>query len=315
MRSLITGISGFLGSHLAELLVTEGQTVLGTFHRTASNLSCFGDKVTLLPCDIVDRERVDAVIKEARPDVIFHLAAQSLPGPSWQEPETTLQVNIFGTLYLLEAIRKAGIDPTIVVACSSAEYSSNTIEKTPLKESEELHPNSPYAVSKVTVDLLSRLYWQVHGLRVIRVRPFLVIGPRKTRDVCSDFARGIVAVEQGNQQVLKVGNLEAVRDFLDVQDAVRAFWLLAQKAQPGEVYNLCSGVGHQVGEVLEVLLTMAKRPARVEKDASRMRPADDPVLIGDNSRLRALGWEPRTPFRQTLENILDYWRQERSADF
>jgi GDP-4-dehydro-6-deoxy-D-mannose reductase len=123
-----------------------------------------------------------------------------------------------------------------------------------------------------------------------------------------------VAVERSKQRALKVGNLEAVRDFLDVQDAVRAFLLLTQKTQPGEVYNLCSGVGHQVGEVLDILLAMTKRPIPVEKDPSRMRPADDPVLIGDNSRLRALGWEPRIPLRQTLESLLDYWRQEGSAD-
>lgn len=309
-RSLITGIGGFLGSHLAEFLLARGIAVAGTVHKNDRSIRHLKDKLALLSCDILDAKQVEDVVRKAQPEVVFHLAAKSLPVLSWQDPEATFRVNVFGTLHLLEAVRNAGIDPVIVVACSSAEYGFGASDATPIKEERPLHPASPYGVSKVAVDLLAHLYWRTYGMRIVRVRPFFVTGPRKVGDVCSDFAQGIVAVEHGKQQVLKVGNLEAVRDFLDVQDSVRALWLVAQKAHPGEVYNICSGVGYKVGEVLQMLLAMARSPIRVEHDPARLRPADEPTVIGDNSKLRALDWEPQIPLRQTLEQMLNSWRSE-----
>jgi GDP-4-dehydro-6-deoxy-D-mannose reductase len=160
------------------------------------------------------------------------------------------------------------------------------------------------------VDLLSRVYWQAYGMKVVRARLFFVIGPRKVGDVCSDFARGVVAVENGRSDCLRVGNLAAIRDFVDVQDAVRGLWLLAEKGLPGEVYNICSGVGHRVQEVLDILISMAARPMLVERDPHRMRPSEEPVVVGDNSKLRALGWEPKIPLPETLAAILNFWRSQ-----
>ena len=308
VRCLITGIGGFLGSHLAEFLASQGRPVFGTVHRSSHGLEPVAERVTLLPCDILDRLQVEAAVLKARPQLVFHLAAQSLPALSWKDPETTFKVNVFGTRYLLEAVRRAGLDTTIVVACSSAEYGFSAEEETPIKETTELRPASPYGVSKAAADLLAHLYWRAYGMKVIRVRPFFVIGPRKEGDVCSDFARGIVAVERKEQPSLKVGNLAAVRDFLDVRDAVPALWLLAQKGTPGEVYNLCSGVGHPIQEILDILLSLAKAPVPVEPDPDRLRPADEPALIGDNSRLRALGWRAEHTLPATLAAILGYWR-------
>ena len=168
-------------------------------------------------------------------------------------------------------------------------------------------------MSKVAVDLLAHLYWRAYGLRTVRVRPFFVIGPRKTGDVCSDFARGVVAVEKGERASLKVGNVDAVRDFLYVDDAVAGCQLLAEKATAGEVYNLCRDAGHRVGDLLEVLRGLAGRPIVVESDVTRLRPLDEPVVIGDNARLRALGWEPQVPISEALGHILDYWRQAAPA--
>lgn len=310
MHVLITGVGGFLGSHLAEFLLAEAISVYGTVHKDARNVEYLKDKLTLLPCDILDRQQVEAAIAEAQPEVVYHLAAQSLPVLSWRHPEATLRVNVLGTLSLLEAVRKAGIDPTMVVACSSAEYGFSASDKIPIKEEEALHAASPYGISKVAVDLLCHLYWRAYGIRMVRVRPFFVIGPRKAGDVCSEFAQGIVAVERGHHEDLKVGTLEPVRDFLDVQDAVRALWLLAQKGSPGEVYNLCTGRGYKVRGILELLVAMAEKPIPIRQDPQALRPVDEPVIIGDNSKLRALGWEPQIPFEKTLADILHYWREK-----
>jgi GDP-4-dehydro-6-deoxy-D-mannose reductase len=307
-RCLITGAEGFLGCHLAEFLVAKGLTVCGTVQGDTRNLDHIKDKLALLPCDIVDRQRVKEVALETKPDVVFHLAAQSLPVLSWQDPETTFRVNVMGTLHLLEAIRRAGLDSVVVVAGSSAEYGISGQDEMPIKESRELQPTSPYGVSKVAVDLLSRFYRQTYGMKVIRARPFFVIGPRKASDVCSDFARGIVEVEKGRSDRLRVGNLEAVRDLIDVRDAVRALWLLADKATPGEVYNVCSGVGHRVREVLDLLITLSGNESRYRVVPDKMRPYDAAVCIGDNLKLKALGWEPQIPLERTLADVLDYWR-------
>jgi len=307
---LITGAGGFLGSHLAELLVSRGLSVFGTVRRTDRDLERVDGTITLLPCDIRDRALVEAAVLKARPTLVFHLAAQSLPMLSWKDPESTFGVNVLGTQHLLEAVRKASPDSTVIVVCSSAEYGLGAPEEIPIQETKELRPASPYGVSKVATDLLALLYWRTYGMKVVRVRPFPVIGSRKVGDVCSDFAQGIVAVERGAQPSLKVGNLAAVRDFLDVSDAVQALWLLAQKGTPGEVYNLCSGVGHPVQEVLDILLSLARVPVPVEADPDRLRPADEPELIGDNSKLQALGWRAERALPSALTDILAYWRRQ-----
>lgn len=304
---LITGIGGFLGSHLGEYLLDQGCDVIGILHRDSSNIDPIRDQVSPLRCDIQDRACVEGILREARPDVVFHLAARSLPSPSWDEPEATFQVNVLGTLNLLEAVRKAGLDAVVVVAGSSSEYAP-ALDQAPIREDHALMPDSPYGASKAASSLLALLYHRAHRMRVIVVRPFFVIGPRKVGDVCSDFARQVVAVERGSQPSLQVGNLEAVRDFLDVADAVRALWLLAGKGEPGGVYNVCSGTGTKVGSVLEMILAMASRPIPVAQDASRFRLVDKPFVVGDNSRLRALGWAPRVAMEQSLVAILDYWR-------
>ena len=312
-RCLISGAGGFLGSHLAEFLVAKEFAVYGTVHKDKHNLDHIEGKIALLPCDMMNRQQVEAAILKAEPEVVYHLAAQSLPALSWKDPEATFRVNVFGTLNLLESVRNAALDPVIVVACSSAEYGFST-SGGPVNEEDPLRPASPYGVSKAAADLLSHLYCCTYGMKIIRVRPFLVIGPRKTGDACSDFARGIVAVERGEQPSLKVGNLAAMRDFIDVQDAVRALWILAEKGAPSDVYNVCSGVGVKVQEVLNTLVSLADRPIPVEQDPSRMRLLDEPVIVGDNSRLRGLGWEPQMRIDKTLANLLEYWREATSAE-
>ncbi len=310
MRCLITGCEGFIGSYLAEFLTAEGFSVYGMVYGDTGDIDHLKGSVTLLEADLRDRDQVERAIDEARPDIVFHLAAQSFVTVSWEDPEQTLSTNVLGSFYLLEAIKNAGLDPAVLVVGSSSIYGPCKAEDMPLSEDRELRPSSMYAVSKVAEDMLGHFYWQVYGMRVIRVRPFNMTGPRKREDACSDFSKGIVEIEKGLRDALEVGNLETVRDFTDGRDAVAALWFLAQKGEPGAIYNLCSGNGSRMDEVLSKLMELAGQQVPFRIVPERMRPYDDPVYVGDNSRLRALGWEQRIPFEQTLSDMLAYWRDK-----
>jgi GDP-4-dehydro-6-deoxy-D-mannose reductase len=308
MRCLITGCEGFIGSHLADLLVAKGLEIHGMAYDDVANIEHLKGRIAILEGDLKDSGRVQAIISQARPDIVFHLAAQSFVSVSWEDPEETLRTNVLGTFHLLDGLRSAGLEPTIVVVGSSSVHGPCAETEMPLKEGHEFRPTSMYAVSKVAEDMLGHFYWKVYGMRVIRVRPFNMTGPRKTGDACSDFAKGIVEIERGLREILEVGNLETVRDFTDGRDAVRAAWILAEKGVPGEVYNLCSGRSYRMREVLEQLIALAGIDVRYRVVPERMRPYDDPIYVGDDSRLRALGWDPLISFEQTLRDMLDYWR-------
>jgi GDP-4-dehydro-6-deoxy-D-mannose reductase len=308
-RCLVTGCDGFVGAYLASLLLEKGQTVYGTVHQHAEKLDNLQDRITILKCDISDRKRVEDVVSEVKPDCVFHLAAQSLIRPSWQDPEKTIETNILGTLYLLDSVRKANIDPLIEVACSSAEYGFTGEGKILIKEDEQFKPSSPYGVSKVGQDVLAYLYWRTYSIKVIRVRPFYITGPGKISDACSDFARGIVEVEKGQIDTLNTGKLESVRDIVDVRDCVKAMWLLMEHGVPGEAYNICSGRGYKMRDILDMLLSMSPKKINVTQSPEKMRPSDDSILIGDNSKLCRLGWKPQIPIERTLSDILDYWKK------
>ncbi len=309
-RCLITGCGGFIGSHLAERLLAEGWSVYGTARRGRRNLEHLRDRLEVRECDILDNARLEALVAEARPDVVFHLAAQSAVPASWREPELTFRVNVFGTLCLLEALRRAAPGATTVAVTSSAIYGLTHDHELPIKESREPRPSSPYGVSKTAADMLARLYGQAYGLPVVRARPFFVTGPRKLGDVCSDFCRGAAEIEIGRRQSLEVGNLAAVRDFVDVRDAAEALHLLAGQGRPGEAYNICSGTGTRVSSLLSMVIDAARAPIPVHRDRERYRALDDPITVGDRSRLSALGWEPRRPIEQTVVDTLEFWRQQ-----
>lgn len=286
----------------------RGHAAFGTNHRDRRSVEHLAAEVSVLPCDMQDREQVNAAVATARPDRIFHLAAQSLPSASWNDAETTITVNLLGTLHLLEAVRTAGLSPTIVLAGSSAEYGPAAADEPSINEARAPQPDTPYGVSKMAATLLAQVYARRYGMKIVCVRPFFVIGPRKIGDVCSDFARGIVAIERGESGALKVGDLRPVRDFVDVRDAVEALWLLSERGASGEVYNLSSGRGHAVGEVMETLIALSERSIPVEQDASRIRAIDAPAMVGDSAKLQALGWTPHLTLRESLIDILDYWR-------
>jgi GDP-4-dehydro-6-deoxy-D-mannose reductase len=307
MRCLVTGAAGFIGSHLVEFLVAEGHEVTATGRARTAALDEAGAGFAFTRADLCDREAIGEVLDRARPEVVFHLAAQSYPNVSWKEPARTFEVNVLGTIGLFRAILERELGPVVVMPGSSSEYGP-TPDGRPIGEDDPLVPSSPYAVSKLAQDQLGRLYHAYHGLHVVRCRPFFLIGPRKEGDAASDFARGVVAIEQGRADDLPVGNLDVVRDLLDVRDGALALWTLARRGRPGEVYNICSGAGCSLRDVLDVYKGLARAEVRERVDPARIRPIDEMVKVGDPARLMALGWSPRRPIHRTLEDILDYWR-------
>jgi GDP-4-dehydro-6-deoxy-D-mannose reductase len=260
-------------------------------------------------CDVTDRHTVTGVVRSVNPDYVFHLAAQAQISASWDDPEGTYRTNVLGTLFLLEALREAQPRAVVQIAGSSAEYGARTPDELPISEECEPHPQSPYAASKTAAVHLGRLYSARYEMRVHCIRPFQFIGPGKYPDACSHFARSIVEIERRQCDELRVGNLEIVRDMLDVHDGVRAMWLIAQTGRVGETYNISAGVGYRIRDVLEKLMTLAGSEARIREDPSRFRPVDEPAIVGDNRKLRALGWRQEIPLEDTLAKILDYWRR------
>lgn len=312
MRVLITGMTGFIGSHLAEFLLKKDLEVAGTVWDTSelSNVEAFKDKVTILNCDIRDNERVREVIEEVQPDRIFHLAAQSYPTVSWDEPIRTLETNVMGTTHVFEAIRKSNCDPIVLVACSSAEYGFVSESEVPVSEDHILLPLHPYGVSKVGQDLLAYQYHKNFGIKTIRARIFNTTGPRKTNDVCSDFTSRIVNIEKGNTKDMLVGNLETKRDISDVEDVINALWLLCEKGEMGDVYNVCSSKALRIKDILNISKDLSNVDIDVQIDPKRLRPSDEPIIMGDNTKIKErCGWMPKVTMEETLGRMLDYWRE------
>lgn len=315
MKALITGVTGFVGSHLVEFILKEYPQVevfgIQRWRSRTENIEHVFEKITMEECDIRDLTSVTRIIDRTTPDLIFHLAAQSYVPTSWQAPAETLSTNIIGNVNIFEAVRQVGLNPKIHVAGSSEEYGLVYPEELPIKETNLFRPLSPYAVSKVGQDLLGYQYYMSYKLNIIRTRGFNHTGPRRgSVFVSSNFSKQIAEIEKGlRAPKIYVGNLEAVRDFTDVRDMVRGYWLALEKGVPGEVYNICSGHGYSIKEILEKLLKLTKIKVEIVPDPARMRPSDVPVLIGDNSKfVRQTGWRPLIPFEKTLEDILNYWR-------
>lgn len=310
MRALVTGIAGFAGSHLADYLTSHTECQVWGVVLEAP-LAPLPADVKLLYGDLRDRDAVVAILRAAMPDVIFHLAAQAAVAISWRDPWDTLETNIHTQVNLLSVMAELGLGARIIVVGSEQEYGAVRPADLPIDEDTPLRPTSPYAVSKVTQDLLGLQYFLSHGIPAIRVRPFPHIGPRQRPDfVAAAFAEQIAQIEAGERDaVVKVGNLAAERDYTDVRDVVRAYWLLALHGEPGEVYNVGSGVARSVRSLLEGLIALSHAEIRVEVDPARFRPVDMPLTVCDPRRLKAAtGWEPEIPFQQSLQDILDYWR-------
>ena len=315
MRVLITGITGFAGSHLAEHILDQhpGSQVFGLvrWRSRMENLEGFVRRVELHEADLKDIVSLRKSLAEIKPDRIFHLAAQSFVPTSWTCPAETFAINAIGQINLFEAILSLKLEPLIQVAGSSEEYGFVGPDEVPMKETNPLRPLSPYAVSKVAQDLLAYQYFRSYGLKTVRTRGFNHTGPRRGEVfICSNFAQQIARIEKGKAEaVIHVGNLEAKRDFTDVRDMVRAYWLTLDKGEPGDVYNIGTGRAHTMQEILDMLLSMSSVPVKVKVDPRRLRPSDVPILLSDSGKFKKLtGWEPRIPLHKTLQDLLEFWR-------
>lgn len=307
MRYLITGANGFVGEYLVEELVRRNETVIACAQYSTPVLEALGERITLLFPDITKEEQISRVILDSEPDVIFHLAAQSFPRVSWEKPVLTMEINLLGSLYILEAMRKIKKAPTLVIIGSSAEYAMHP-EGLPIKEEDPMHPSSIYGVSKMAMDEVARLYAFRYDLHIVRVRPFFMIGPRKENDFCSDVAKEVTLVEKGMKESVRIGNLRVVRDFVDIRDSIQALILLSEKGQKGEVYNLCSGQGTVLSSVLETYKKLAKVEVREYVDPNLLRSLDEQIKVGCPDKLFALGWQVQYDIQDTLADILNYWR-------
>lgn len=314
-KILITGVSGFAGSWLYDYIRTEfpDHQISGAYinEESLQNISN-KEEIQLVKIDLMQEKAVDDLIKTIMPDSIFHLAALAATGDSFQNPAITVTNNITAQINILEAVRKQNLRNTRILIVSSADiYGIVSQKDLPMNESTDLHPTSPYAVSKIAQDYLGLQYFLAYNLSIIRIRPFNHIGPRQSPQfVVARFAKEIAEMEKGRKAaILKVGNLEAKRDFTDVRDMVRAYTMILEKGNAGDVYNIGSGTSHTISHILEILISLSKIKITIEKDPSLLRPVDNPELICDADKMKKLtGWEPKIPLEQTLQDTLDYWR-------
>ena len=322
-RALITGITGMVGSHLADFLLdyTDWDLVgLTRWRSPMDNIEHLfprinrGDRVVLVQGDLNDTFSIQRAVDIARPDFVFHLAAQSYPRVSFDTPLETLGPNVMGTCRLLESIRlRTDLSPVVHVCSSSEVFGRVRRECLPIAESCAFHPASPYAISKVATDVLGRFYAEAYGVKALTTRMFTHTGPRRG-DVFAEstFAKQIAMIEAGHlPPVVRAGNLDSLRTWADVRDAVRAYYMLVTvNPVAGEVYNIGGAYSCTVGEMLQTLLSMAKvRSIEVEPDPDRFRPIDADLQVPDTKKFRQhTGWEPRIPFEQTMRDLLDYWR-------
>lgn len=317
----MTGATGFVGGHLAEHLLAEGDQVVGisASGRWPSELAEVGRSVRLERFDLVEGDPSDLadLIRRKQPEAIYHLAAQSNPQASVSDPRGTWAINLGGALNLIEAVKAAGLErtPRILLVGSGVCYGAPAAEHIPVSESCPLRPNNPYAASKAAADLLGVQSFLADKLDVVVVRPFNHAGPRQSpRYVLATLARQVVEVERGLKDCVEVGNLEVVRDYTDVRDVVRGYRLLVLRGQAGAIYNLGSGVGLKLADALGLLTRMASRPVEVRVDPARVRPVDLPLLVADASKLReAVGWTPAFSIEQTLRDMLETFRSSPST--
>ena len=311
---LITGLGGFVASHMARYLLSQDEEVVGTVRWNEDLSRLEGLDVKTVPMDLIDLSSCIRCVQEIKPDYILHLGAQSFVTDSFINPIATIMTNTIGTANLLEAVRLMELDPVIYIASSSEVYGDVTQDETPIKETNEFRPANPYAASKVGVDAVAYMYYKYFGLKTIRTRWFTHCGPGRTMPSFENsFARQIALIEVGKQEpVVKVGNLDSVRTIADVRDAVRGMYLAVKNCKYGEVYNIGGDTTKTVGQVLDYLISLSpkKGDITVIVDPALLRKADVNLQIPSCEKFReATGWKPEIPFERTMRDILLFWRE------
>lgn len=299
-RFLITGVDGFIGSWLARRLRERGDEVFGLSRKSEDEFRLRGE--------ITDRAAVEAAIRASQPDCIFHLAAQNNVLESIRNPEETISVNLNGSLNLFQAVRDLSPKSRVISVGSSSEYGKTAGVHQYLEEALPLLPSNGYGITKAAQGMFASLFARVFGLDTIHVRPFAIVGPEKQGDALADFCRGVVAIERGTKTALTVGNMEAVRDFVDVRDCVSAFLLISDKGETRETYNICNGSEVSLEDIVGILKGLSKSSIRLEVDPARMRPADDLRIVGSNRKLKKLGYSSTYDLATTVADTLAYWR-------
>jgi len=308
-KALIIGVAGFVGDYLAEQLQFEGYNVYATKSQKGRYER---EGVAVYDLDILEYTKVMETIIGVSPNLIFNLAAQSSVALSWQNPQLTVDVNIKGTVNLLEAVKVSGLLPRIMLIGSGEEYGCSLSEHCPVSESVFPKPASIYAITKATQNMLGELYSKVYNMEIVSVRAFNHIGPRQSAHfVISDFCKQVAEIENGlRAPVIYVGNLDAKRDFTDVRDIVRAYCVLAKSGQTGVTYNVGSGKSISIQKILEIILNLSSAKIQVVVDERKLRPTDIPIVEADIAKVRGMNWAPEIDIHESLTNILDYWRKE-----
>lgn len=312
MRVWVTGYGGFIGNHLIERLRSGEKEIFATYFRPAQGNIDAHAGFKIAECDIRDRKNVFNLLSDFKPEIIFHLAAQSYPTISWEDPWYTIETNVIGTINIFEGVKEIGLECIILNACSSAQYGFVTKEEVPVIESHSFKPLHPYGVSKVAQEMLGYQYYKNFGIKSVAVRIFNTTGPGKFNDVCSDFTRRLIEIEKGHNpnKELRVGNLKAKRAIADVRDIIRALIFAVEKATVGETYNLSGEAVYSIQEIVEMLQGLVDFRFIIREDNRLLRPTDEPVIYGSSDKFRLeTGWRQEIELCDTLRDMLNYWRK------
>lgn len=309
-KALIIGASGFVGPYLAAQLSGESGMEVYATKLPQGELDDIQAEVCNL--DIMNKEEIVDLLYKIRPDYIFHLAAQSSVAVSWKNPGLTIDINIKGSVNVLDAVRELYYKPRVLLIGSGEEYGHIRPGETPISEDNHLRPGNLYAATKVCQNMIAKIYTTAYDMELIMVRAFNHIGPKQAPIfVVSDFCKQVVEIEKGvREPVMMVGNLKAMRDFTDVRDVVRAYALLVEHGKAGETYNVGSGHAVSIQDVLDLIISQSSAEVEVKVDPNKIRPVDVPIIEADTTKLReATGWERKIPLEQTIRETMDYWRQ------
>ena len=335
-KIIITGADGFLGSHLTDFLLPKDYLLyclkvpnhpvenLTHYTKGKSNFEKNGKKeflgkkieiptindlIKIIECDIKNGELLEEIIKKVKPKYIFHFAAQPYVIPSWKDPINTIEINAIGTINVFEALKKHKIATRVIVACSSAEYGTTTNKNQPLTEKDRLLAVHPYGISKVATELLARQYYINFGIEAVNLRFFNQTGPRKVNDACSDFIRQVAQIDLGlKKPKMRVGNLSPFRDITGIKDSIQAIWLATKKGHPGETYNVCSGRKIKIRDVLKTALSFSEKDIEVQENTpEKLRNTDEDIILGDNTKIKKLGFEITQSLEELLREMYNYW--------